>query len=101
MNKKGAEMDSLSKIRWDFFVKCWEYNIKIWKPTFLENKLRNPLLYQAFDRILIPYFGKLLGAYYSITRRGTGDQFKKAVYQLSLPMPNDRKNSGRKIKTKA
>ena len=95
MNKKGTEMDSLSKARWDFFVKCWEYNIKIWKPTFLENKLHNPLLYQLFDRVLIPYFGKLLGTYYGLTRRGTGDQFKQAVYQLSLPMPdNGRKTKG-------
>ena len=39
MNKKGAEIDSLSKVRWDFFIKCWEYNIKIWKPTFLENRI--------------------------------------------------------------
>ena len=51
MNKKGAEMDSLSKARWDFFIKCWEYNIKIWKPTFLENRIPNPLLYKAFDHI--------------------------------------------------
>jgi radical SAM superfamily enzyme YgiQ (UPF0313 family) len=99
MNKQGAEMDSLSKARWDFFVKCWEYNIKIWKPTFLENKLRNPFLYQFFDRVIIPYFGKLLGAYYSITRRGTGDQFKQAVYQLSLPMPDNGRRTKGKIKT--
>ena len=39
MKQKGAEMDSLSKARWDFFIKCWEYNVKIWKPTFLENRL--------------------------------------------------------------
>ena len=51
MNKKGAEMDSLSKARWDFFIKCWEYNIKIWKPTFLENRLPNPLMYKTFDQV--------------------------------------------------
>lgn len=96
MNKKGAEMDSLSKARWDFFIKCWEYNIKIWKPTFLENRLPNQFLYRTFDRVLIPYFGRILGAYYGLTRRGTGDQFKKAVYQLSLPMPEN----GRKVKGK-
>jgi len=100
MNKQGAEMDSLSKARWDFFVKCWEYNIKIWKPTFLEGKLHNPFLYQLFDRVLIPYFGKLLGAYYGLTRHGTGDQFKQAVYQLSLPMPDNGRRTKGKAKTK-
>jgi radical SAM superfamily enzyme YgiQ (UPF0313 family) len=102
MKQKGAEVDSLSKARWDFFIKCWEYNIKIWKPTFLENRLRSPFLYRTFDRVLIPYFGKLLGAYYGLTRGSTGDQFKKAVYQLSLPMPdNGRKVKGIKQKAEA
>ncbi|MCL1966170.1 MAG: B12-binding domain-containing radical SAM protein [Candidatus Bathyarchaeota archaeon] len=94
MNKKGAEMDSLSKARWDFFIKCWEYNIKIWKPSFLESRLHNPFIYKTFDKILIPYFGRILGAYYALTRRGQADQFKEAVYRLSLPMPDN----GRKVK---
>jgi radical SAM superfamily enzyme YgiQ (UPF0313 family) len=96
MNKKGTEMDSLSKARWDFFIKCWEYNIKIWKPTFLDNRIHNPFLYRTFDRVLIPYFGRILGAYYGLTRRGSADQFKQAVYQLSMPMPDN----GRKVKGK-
>jgi len=101
MNKKGAEMDSLSKARWDFFVKCWEYNIKIWKPTFLENRLPNPFLYRTFDRVFIPYFGKLLGAYYGLTRRGSGEQFKQAVYQLSMPMPDNGRRTKGKMKAKS
>ncbi len=96
MNKKGAEMDSLSKARWDFFIKCWEYNIKIWKPTFLENRLNNPMLYKTFDKVVIPYFGKVLGAYYGLTRGASGQQFKQAVYQLSMPLPDN----GRKVKGK-
>jgi radical SAM superfamily enzyme YgiQ (UPF0313 family) len=85
MNKKGAEMDSLSKARWDFFIKCWEYNIKIWKPTFLENRLPNPLVYKTFDQVLIPYFGKILGAYYGLTRGEKSEQLKRAVWSLSMP----------------
>lgn len=87
MNKKGAEMDSLSKARWDFFVKCWEYNIKIWKPTFLGNRLNNPLLYKAFDDVVIPYFGKVAGFYYGLTR---GEQLKQAFYTLSMPQITSR-----------
>ncbi len=96
MNKKGAEVDSLSKARWDFFIKCWEYNIKIWKPTFLENRLPNPMIYKTFDKFVIPYFGKILGTYYGLTRGSNGEQFKQAVYQLSLPLPDN----GRKVKGK-
>ncbi|MFA7398297.1 MAG: radical SAM protein, partial [Candidatus Bathyarchaeia archaeon] len=93
MKQKGTEIDSLSKARWDFFIKCWEYNIKIWKPTFLENRLNSPVAYKAFDKIVIPYFGKILGAYYGLTRGASGEQFKQAVYQLSMPVFNDdRKN---------
>jgi radical SAM superfamily enzyme YgiQ (UPF0313 family) len=97
MNKKGAEMDSLSKARWDFFIKCWEYNIKIWKPTFLENRLTNPLLYKTFDQVLIPYFGKILGAYYGLTRGEKSEQLKQAVWTLSLPISESKQ---RKMKNK-
>ena len=97
MNKKGAEMDSLSKARWDFFIKCWEYNIKIWKPTFLENRISNQLLYKTFDNFIIPYFGKILGTYYGLTRGEKSDQLKQAVWQLSMPMPQ---STRRKIKDK-
>jgi len=91
MNKKGAEMDSLSKARWDFFIKCWEYNVKIWKPTFLENRISNPLLYKTFDNFIIPYFGKILGTYYGLTRGEKSEQLKQAVWQLSMPMPESTK----------
>ena len=98
MNKKGAEMDSLSKARWDFFIKCWEYNIKIWKPTFLENRLTNPLLYKTFDQVLIPYFGKILGAYYGLTRGEKSEQLKQAVWTLSMPISESTQH---KMKNKA
>jgi radical SAM superfamily enzyme YgiQ (UPF0313 family) len=101
MKQKGAEMDSLSKARWEFFIKCWEYNIKIWKPTFLENRLPNPMVYKTFDKFVIPYFGKILGAYYGLTRGSTGEQFKQAVYQLSLPMPDNGRKVKGKVKVKA
>jgi radical SAM superfamily enzyme YgiQ (UPF0313 family) len=101
MKQKGAEMDSLSKARWDFFIKCWEYNIKIWKPTFLENRLSNPMLYKTFDKVVIPYFGKILGAYYGLTRGSSGTQFKEAVYQLSMPMPDNGRKVKGKVKVKA
>jgi radical SAM superfamily enzyme YgiQ (UPF0313 family) len=82
MNKKGAEIDSLSKARWDFFIKCWEYNIRIWKPTFLENRIRNPLLFKFINNVFIPYFATVAGVYYGWTR---GEQLKQAFWTLGMP----------------
>ncbi len=81
MNKKGAELDSLSKARWDFFIKCWEYNIKIWKDTFIGARFPNPIMYGAVNRFVIPYFGRIAGLYYGWTR---GEQLKQAFWQLSM-----------------
>lgn len=100
MKQKGAELNSLNKARWDFFIKCWEYNIKIWKPTFLENRLPNPIAYKAFDKVIIPYIGKILGVYYALTRGASSQQFRQAVYQLSMPMPDTARKPVGKAKTK-
>jgi radical SAM superfamily enzyme YgiQ (UPF0313 family) len=81
MKQKGAELDSLSKARWDFFIKCWEYNIKIWKDTFIGARFKNPVLYDAINKILIPYFGRIMGIYYGLTR---GEQLKQAFWSLSM-----------------
>ena len=82
MHKKGAEIDSLSKARWDFFIKCWEYNIRIWKPTFLENRIHNPLLFKFINNVFIPYFATVAGVYYGWTR---GEQLKQAFWTLGMP----------------
>ena len=93
MNKKGAELDSLSQARWDFFVKCWEYNVRIWKPTFLENRIHNPFLYKAVDHIVIPYAGRIAGFYFGWTR---GEQLKQMLWKVSMAEPatiKDKQNS--------
>jgi len=81
MNNKGAELDSLSKARWEFFIRCWEYNIRLWKPTFLENRIKNPFLYKAVNNVLIPYFSAIMGFYYGFTR---GKQLKEAFWSLGV-----------------
>ena len=82
MNKKGAELDTLSRARWDFFIRCWEYNVRIWKPTFLENRIHNPFLYKAVEHVVIPYAGRLAGFYFGLTRN---EQLKQALWTLSTP----------------
>jgi radical SAM superfamily enzyme YgiQ (UPF0313 family) len=81
-NKKGVELDSLSKARWDFFIRCWEYNIRIWRDTFLENRFPNPVLYTAINNVAIPSFAKIMGLYYGWKR---GEQLKQAFWKLGMP----------------
>jgi radical SAM superfamily enzyme YgiQ (UPF0313 family) len=81
MHKKGAELDSLSKARWDFFIRCWEYNIRIWRDTFLENRIRNPIVFKAVNNIVIPCFARIMGFYYGWTR---GEQLKQAFWTLGM-----------------
>jgi len=82
MNKKGAELDSLSKARWDFFIRCWDYNIRIWKDTFLEDRFSNPLLFKAVNNFVVPYLARIIGTYYGWKR---GEQLKQAFWTLSMP----------------
>jgi radical SAM superfamily enzyme YgiQ (UPF0313 family) len=82
MNNKGAELDSLSKARWDFFIRCWEYNIRIWRDTFLENRFPNPIAYTAVNNVVIPSFAKIMGLYYGWKR---GEQLKQAFWRLGMP----------------
>jgi radical SAM superfamily enzyme YgiQ (UPF0313 family) len=81
MNRKGAELDSLSRARWDFFIRCWESNVRIWKSTFLEAKIKNPILYKAINNFAIPIFGRFAGVYYGLTRC---EQLKQAFWTLSI-----------------
>jgi len=81
MHKKGAELDSLSKARWDFFVRCWEYNVRIWRSTFLEHRIHNPIVFKAVNNIVIPYFARIAGFYYGWTR---SEQLKQAFWTLSM-----------------
>ena len=59
-----------------------EYNIKIWKPTFLENRISNPLLFKFINNVFIPCFAGVMGLYYGWTR---GEQLKQAFWTLGMP----------------
>jgi radical SAM superfamily enzyme YgiQ (UPF0313 family) len=80
MNRRGAELDSLTKMRWEFLTRCWEYNIRIWKDTFIGARFRNPILYDAINKIVIPYFGRIMGIYYGLTR---DEQIGEVIWKLS------------------
>ena len=63
-NQSGAELDSLSKSRWEVLTKCWEYNFRVWRSSYLEFRIRNPLSYYAFTKFFLPSIGLILGLYY-------------------------------------
>ena len=62
----GAELDTLSELRWEFLANCWKYNARVWKPSFLECRVRNPLLYSAVTDFFLPSFGFFAGLYYGM-----------------------------------
>jgi len=79
MNKSGAEVDSLTMARWEFITRCWEYNLKIWKDTFLEQRIHNPLLYKLISQIAWPFAGKVAGIYYGLKH---GQEMEKAIWRM-------------------
>jgi radical SAM superfamily enzyme YgiQ (UPF0313 family) len=80
MDKRGAELDSLSRRRWELFSRCWEYNVRIWRNTFLEHRISNPLLYQLVNRVVIPAGGKIAGAYYGMKH---GKILRDAIWKMA------------------
>jgi radical SAM superfamily enzyme YgiQ (UPF0313 family) len=80
MNKRGAELDSLSKARWEFLTRCWEYNARIWGNSFLEHRIRNPFLFNFVKRFAIPFAGKVAGVYYGAKH---GEEMKETIWKMA------------------
>ncbi len=81
MNKAGAEYDSLTKRRWEFLERCWEYNVHIWRNTFLMTRINNPAILRAVNNAAIPVAAKIAQKYYSFTRDdGIGDMIWKLAH---------------------
>ena len=81
MHEKGTKIDSLSEIRWELLIRCWEYNIRIWRDTFLEHRIRNPIIFNAIKRIAIPYAAKISGVYYGLKH---GKRMEQALWKMAI-----------------
>lgn len=79
MNNRGAEIDSLTKARWEFISQCWEYNARIWRDTFLEHRINNPVLNKIVKQVALPLVGKIAGTYYGAKH---GEEMKKAIWKM-------------------
>jgi radical SAM superfamily enzyme YgiQ (UPF0313 family) len=80
MHKRGTEIDSLTKIRWEFVIRCWEYNVKIWRDTFLEHRIQNPVLLKTVKRAVIPFAAKVGQVYYGFKH---GKETGNAVWRMA------------------
>ncbi|MCW4018955.1 MAG: B12-binding domain-containing radical SAM protein [Candidatus Bathyarchaeota archaeon] len=79
-NQSGVELNNLSKLRWEFLTKCWEYNFRVWRSSYLEFRIRNPLLYDAFTKFVMPSIGFISGLYYGAKH---GEIAKNAIWNMS------------------
>jgi len=80
MHKRGAELDSLTKVRWDLLIRCWEYNIRIWRDTFLRPRIHNPLLFNLVKKAIVPYGAKVAGIYYGMKH---GKMMERALWKMA------------------
>ena len=80
MDKRGTELDSLNKARWELFTRCWEYNVRIWRDTFLKHRIPNPWLFKFVKKVAIPYAGTAAGIYYRFKH---GEQMQKAIWKMA------------------
>jgi len=80
MNKRGAEVDSLTRARWEFIIRCWEYNARIWRDTFLEQRIHNPLVYKICRKMVLPFAAKVAGVYYGMKH---GHEIEDALWRIA------------------
>jgi hypothetical protein len=80
MNKSGAEVDSLTKARWEFITRCWEYNVRIWKDTFLGDRISNPLLFKLVKQVAIPFGARVASVYYGMKH---GPEMEEAIWKMA------------------
>jgi radical SAM superfamily enzyme YgiQ (UPF0313 family) len=69
MDKAGAELNSLTKQRWELLVRCWEHNVREWGNSFLEHRIPNQFIYRLVKQAVIPVAAKTAGFYYELKRR--------------------------------
>ncbi len=84
MHKSGAELDTLTQARWDFLIRCWEYNIRIWRDTFLSHRISNPIFFNMAKKVALPYGAKLAGIYYGMKH---GKIMRDAIWRMAVAKP--------------
>jgi len=92
-NQSGAELNSLSRLRWELLTECWEYNVRVWRSSFLEFRIRNPLLYNAITKFFLPAIGLISGLYYGAKH---GKIAKNSIWSMTGVRENKHKTTCKK-----
>ena len=88
-DQNGAELDSLSELRWKLLTECWEYNVRVWRPFLPEWLSRNPLIYNTITKIVVPSIGLAAGLYYGAKH---GKIVKNSIGNLTRYLETERYN---------
>jgi len=80
MNRKGTEVDTLTQKRWEVLIRCWEYNVRIWRDSFLQHRIRNPLMYKLVRNVAIPFGARAAGIYYGLKH---GKAMTDAIWRMA------------------
>lgn len=89
-NRNGAELDALSELRWTFLTKCWEHNVRIWRPLLPEWLNRNPIVYSAATKFVVPAVGLAAGLYYGTKH---GKIVKNSIGTITRYIETERHNA--------
>src|SRR5690606_3929939 len=80
MHNKGTELDTLTRARWEFLTRCWEYNVRIWRDTFLGNRITSPTILKAVNNAAIPFAAKIAQTVYGLKGK---DKMSNIIDKLS------------------
>jgi radical SAM superfamily enzyme YgiQ (UPF0313 family) len=92
-NQSGAELNSLSRLRWELLTECWEYNVRVWRSSFLEFRIRNPLLYNTITKFFLPAIGLISGLYYGAKH---GKIVENSIWSMTGVRENKHKTTCKK-----
>ncbi len=82
-NERGADLDSLSDLQWEFLSRCWRYNVKIWKDTWFSfESFYRKVLHSSLAKVIFPFIGA--AAYLTWFRGRSGAHYyKKFILEAS------------------
>lgn len=68
--EREIDLNLLSEAQWEFLTSCWEYNVNIWRASFLECRFHDPLVYTAVTKLFLPLIGAFLCLFYYRWKHG-------------------------------
>ena len=81
--ERGADLNSLTDLQWEFLSRCWRYNVQIWKDTWFSfESFYRKAMQSAFAKFIVPFIGA--AAYLTWFRGRPGAQYyKRFIFEAS------------------